>query len=142
MVMFQRENLKTVVLISCVKSKKPNAAKARDLFISPLFKSKMEFAQRYKPDEIYVLSSKYGLVELDQVVEPYDVELSKQSETEKRAWASKVLEALKKRSNLNSDKFILLASSQYRKYLIPALKHFEIPLDGLRFGKQLQRLKR
>jgi hypothetical protein len=58
--------LKKIVLVSCVKSKLSHPAKARDLYISTLFKSNLEYACRQNPDGIYILSAKYGLLELDR----------------------------------------------------------------------------
>lgn len=68
--------------------------------------------------------------------------LNTMSESEKKAWSRKVLDSLKQKADLKSDMFIFLAGVNYRKYLIPELAQYEIPLEGLPFGKQLQELKR
>ena len=133
---------KKVVLISCVKSKLIVPAKAKDLYTSDLFRSALEYAYYLKADKIFILSAKYGLVELDQVISPYEMTLNKMGEPQKRAWASTVIQALCQKTDLQSDLFIILAEENYRKYLIPALKHYEIPLEGLAFGQQLHELKR
>ena len=134
--------MKKIVLISCVKSKLPYKAKAKDLFISPLFQYKLEYARQIMPDEILVLSSKYGLLELDQVVEPYDVVLNGLSKAAKQDWAKNVLNQLAKKFDLEKDQFIFLASIQYRKYLIKKLPNHEVPFKGLRIGEQLGELKK
>ena len=134
--------MKKIVLISCVKTKLPHKAKAKDLFISPLFRYKLEYARQIMPDEIFVLSSKYGLLELEQEVEPYDVVLNEMSEAAKHDWAKVVLEKLAKRFDLEKDQFIFLASMQYRKYLIKKLPNHETPFKGLRIGEQLSELKK
>lgn len=134
--------MKKIVLISCVKSKLPYKAKAKDLFISPLFRYKLEYARQIMPDEILVLSSKYGLLELEQEVEPYDVLLNGLSEAAKQDWAKDVLNRLAKKFNLEKDQFIFLASIQYRKYLIKKLPNHEVPFEGLSFGQQLSELKK
>ena len=66
---------KRVALIACVKMKLPNKAKAEYLYTSPLFKGNLQFAKTLNPDEILILSAKYGLVELYDEIEPYDVTL-------------------------------------------------------------------
>ena len=134
--------IKKVVLISCVKSKLSVPAKAKDLYTSDLFRSALEYAYYLKADKIFILSAKYGLLELDEEIAPYEMTLNKMGEPEKRAWASAVIHALRQKTNLQSDLFIILAGENYRKYLIPELKHYEIPLEGLAFGQQLHELKR
>ena len=134
--------MRKIVLVSCVKRKQKFSAKAKDLYTSTLFQSNLQYAYRLKPDAIYILSAKYGLVDLDQVIAPYDMTLNTMSESEKKTWARRVLDSLRQKANLEEDLFILLAGNNYRKYLIPEHKHYEIPLEGLSFGRQLQELKR
>ena len=58
-----------------------------------------------------------------------------------KKWADKVLEILKKQTDLERDEFVFLAGEKYRKYLIPEIKNYKIPLQGLGIGKQLKFLK-
>lgn len=132
---------KKVVLISCVKSKLNVPAKAKNLYTSDLFRSSLQYAYYLKADNIYILSAKYGLVELDQVIIPYEMTLNNMGEPQKRAWAADVINSLRQKKDLNKDLFIILAGENYRKYLLPAIKHFEVPLEGLSFGQQLHELK-
>ena len=134
--------MQKIVLISCVKKKLSVPAKAMYLYTSTLFRSNLHYATLLKPDAIFILSAKYGLLELQQVIEPYEMTLNKMSETATIAWSRRVLAALRQKADLSSDLFIFLAGANYRKYLIPELAHVEIPLEGLSFGRQLQELKR
>jgi hypothetical protein len=134
--------VRKIVLISCVKSKLGLPDQAKDLYISTLFKSNLAYAKSLKPDAIYILSAKYGLLELDRVINPYDLILNKMSKSEKKAWAKRVLADLSQKAALQKDQFIFLAGINYRKYLVPALKNVDVPLEGLAFGQQLQELKR
>jgi hypothetical protein len=131
-----------IVLISCVKMKLPHPAQAQDLYISPLFRFNLGYARSLKPDAIYILSAKYGLVGLEQVIEPYELTLNTMGESQKRDWAQRVLMDLNKKTDLLHDHFIFLAGKNYRKYLIPAMRSFEVPLEGYSFGEQLRELKR
>ena len=130
-----------IVLISCVSKKLNHKAKAKYLYTSPLFKFNLKYAYSFNPDKIFILSAKYGLVDLDEEIEPYDLTLNKISLKEIKLWAEKVIEKLKKSSNLQEDKFVFLAGERYRKYLIPQINNYEIPLKGLGIGKQLKFLK-
>ena len=131
-----------IALISCVSKKRSSASKAADLYTSALFKLNLQYARQLNPDDIYILSAKYGLVALDDEIEPYDVTLNTMGVTERKAWANKVIEQLASRCDLQQDHFIILAGERYRQYLLPHLSSYEIPLQGLRIGEQLQFLKR
>jgi hypothetical protein len=133
--------MRKIVLISCVSVKLDHKAKARDLYVSPLFKYGLAYAESLRPDKICILSAKYGVVELDEVIEPYNVTLNNMSSDEIKTWSEKVLLKLKEKVNLNEDKIIFLAGENYRKHLIPYIKNYTIPLKGLGIGKQLKFLK-
>jgi len=130
-----------VVLISCVSQKLPHRAKAEDLYISTLFRLNLKYARLLNPDSIYILSAKYGLLELDQEVDPYEQTLNDMGTREIRAWADRVLEQLRSRCPIDETEFTFLAGDRYRAYLIPHLRRYRVPLEGLRIGEQLQRLK-
>ena len=134
--------MQKIILVSCVKTKLSHSAKAMFLYTSPLFRSNLHYATMLKPDKIFILSAKYGLLELQQVIEPYDMTLNKMRESEKKAWAQTVLHDLRLKTDLQNDLFIFLAGANYRKYLLPAIRHYEIPFEGLSFGQQLHALKR
>ncbi len=55
-----------------------------------------------------------------------------------KAWSKNIIEQLRKETNLNKDEFIFLASENYRKFLIPEIKNYKIPMKGLGIGKQLK----
>jgi hypothetical protein len=82
--------MKKIVLIACASKKAPGKAKAEALYISPLFVSNLRYAKRLKPDSIFILSAKYGLVELEREIEPYDVTLNDMSSVQIKAWAGNV----------------------------------------------------
>lgn len=132
--------MKKIVLISCVSKKVSRKAKAKDLYISPLFVGNLRYARSFKPDNIFVLSAKYGLLELETEVDPYNTTLKDMSSAQVKAWADRVAEQLSAKSDLKRDHFIFLAGEKYRKYLAPRLASYEVPLQGMRIGEQLQRL--
>ena len=133
--------MKRVVLISCVSQKLPHPALAKDLYVSSLFKFCLRYAQTLKPNVIFILSAKYGLVALDQL-EPYNDTLNTKRDAEIRQWAQGVLQQLRSRVDLERDAVIFLAGEKYRRYLVGQIRHTEIPMFGLSIGRQLQFLKR
>jgi hypothetical protein len=134
--------MKNIVLISCVSKKQDVKSKAAELYISTLFRLCLQYAKKEKPDAIFILSAKYGLIALDDEIEPYDVTLNKMSVKERKAWADKVIGQLEIHTDSREDHFTILAGERYRQYLLPFIPHRKIPLKGLPIGKQLRRLKK
>ena len=130
-----------IVLISCVSKKLSKKSIARSLYVSPLFKLNLQYAEKLKPDHIFILSAKHGLLTLDQEIEPYEQTLNSMPAKEIKGWANKVIGQIKKCCDVNETEFVFLAGHKYRKYLIPEMPNVQIPLKGLGIGKQLQRLK-
>jgi hypothetical protein len=129
--------MRRIVLISCVKRKGGKRAKARELYTSDLFRKSLKYAQSLTPDTIYILSAKHGLLELDTKIKPYNETLKTMKAPQVKAWARGVLDELERVADLRVDRFIFLASERYRRYLLPSLDHYEIPMQGLGIGKQL-----
>jgi cytoplasmic iron level regulating protein YaaA (DUF328/UPF0246 family) len=134
--------LKTICLISCVSQKLAVRAPAKYLYVSPLFKGAFDFARAFRPDAIYILSAKYGLIEENDEIDPYNLTLNGLSTAQVKRWAQATLAQLKDVADVDADKFIILAGDRYRKYLVPHLAHYEVPLEGMSIGRQLQFLKR
>lgn len=132
-----------IALVSCVKSKKSVSAPAGQLYTSPLFRSLVQYAEAHA-DQWFILSAEHGLLHPEEVVAPYERTLNRMANAERLAWAERVqrqlLQTLPRRSEI-----IVLAGERYREHLIPFLEAHgftvSIPLQGLPFGKQLQRLK-
>lgn len=132
--------MRKIVLISCASKKRPQKLRARELYISDLFRKELLYAQKLAPDQIFVLSAKYGLVGLDEEIEPYDMTLNTMSSREIKRWAEDVIIQLSEKAELRNDQFVFLAGEKYRRYIVPHLAHVEIPLEGLTIGRQLHKL--
>ncbi len=132
--------MRKIVLISCVSKKQPVRCRAREMYISPLFTKYLDYARNLAPEAIFILSAKYGLIGLDDVIEPYDLTLNVMPAPEIKQWANAVLHQLAGTADLLNDCFVLLAGVKYRKYLVPHLRHVEVPFKGLAIGRQLHEL--
>lgn len=132
-----------VILVSCVATKLDHPAAAKDLYISPWFQGARAYAQRHGT-KWYILSAKYGLIEPDQVIVPYNETLNSMSALQRRAWALNVESQISSK-HFSGGRVIVLAGAKYREHLIGALnlrfQHVEIPMEGLSIGRQLQWLK-
>ena len=134
--------MKRIVLISCVKTKLDHPAKAKDLYISDLFSKNLAYAKKMKPNHIFILSAKYGLLRLDDRIAPYEKTLNQMPASERKAWSVGVISELRKYADLDQDEIIFLAGEKYREGLVPYMHHYIIPFEGLSFGNQLKALKK
>lgn len=126
------------VFISCVKSKRKTKAKARDMYISPLFRYSLKYALSLTSEnKIYILSAKYGLLKLDEVINPYELTLNTMNESEKKKWAYKVYFQMKKHGINFDEEAVFLTGKNYRKYLMTKFSNATAPLKNLGLGMQL-----
>ena len=126
-----------IILISCAAEKSDVATEARNMYISSLFKGAYQYARNMNPDKIFILSAKHELLEETKVIEPYNKTLNKMPSAEIKSWANAVITKLAEKTDLENDKFIILAGEKYRKYIVGSIHNYEVPLKGKSIGKQL-----
>lgn len=133
-----------LVLISCVKSKLDQPAPARNLYASTFFHLAHGFVEARQADW-RILSARYGLVEPEALISPYDRTLNQLGVRKRREWAERTLVDLIPLTS-NYDAVVFLAGMRYREFLIPELvRHgvsVQVPMQGLRQGEQLAWLAR
>ena len=136
--------MQTIYLVSCASKKQSAAAPAKDMYISDLFKEAMTYVES-TDSSWFILSAKYGLLSSEEIIKPYNETLNKMKVQDRRLWADRVLAALKS-VLVPGDEVIFFAGMKYREFLAGPLTQMNIkvvvPLEGLRIGQQLQRLKR
>lgn len=126
-----------VGLLACCSKKDNIKTNAVNLYKSSLFIKSMNYLKK-RCNKIYILSAKYGLLELNEEIEPYNVTLNKMNKQERIAWTNMVLKQLKSKTNLVKDNFIIIAGIKYREELLKHLNNYSIPTQGLGLGRQLQ----
>jgi hypothetical protein len=104
-----------VVLVSCVKTKRPEPSPAQDLYVSTLFREMRQYAVRYG-DAWYVLSAEHGLLCPHEVVAPYEKTLLRMRKPERDAWAAGVRAQLDQVLQAG-DEVTFLAGERYREAL-------------------------
>ena len=130
-----------IVLLSCTKSKLEKPAPAKDMYSpSPMFQKTKVYGEALKPDKMFILSAKYGLLPMDKQIEPYDLTLKNMKKDEKDQWGETVKGQMSEMGvNSQSDKFVFLTGADYMKPLesfIPA-ENIEKPMEGKRMGERL-----
>jgi hypothetical protein len=119
-----------------VKSKHTYKTKAKDLYNSTLFRAQRAFAEHFA-DQWFVLSAKYGLLDPETEIEPYEETLKGASSHRKRIWSAQVFAELTKIIKPDN-KIVITAGEDYCRYLVPMIAALgnavERPVKGLRMG--------
>ena len=80
-----------IAILPCSQRKAKVPCSAGDMYKSNLFVLRKRYAKDVLGcDEIYVLSAKYGLIDLDNIIEPYDTKLETLSKEEYFDWQYRV----------------------------------------------------
>ena len=138
--------MKSIYLVSCVKTKALFGTKAEDLYESNWFRKAKPYvlSRLTERDEWYILSAKYHLLLPQEMVDPYEQTLNRMSVAQRRSWSDKVLSQLMPRVE-RGDRVVFLAGQRYREFLFDQLSQsgcrVEVPMEGLGSGKQLTWLK-
>jgi hypothetical protein len=132
-----------VGLVGCVKSKLTQAAPARDLYTSPLFRARRAWVEK-STDRWYILSAKHGLVSPSTVLDPYDATLTDLPHAARRRWSAAVIDSLNRElGSLAGHEFDIHAGHAYVDFglsqsLRRAGSSVTLPAAGLGLGRQLQ----
>lgn len=119
-------------LVACSASKLASAAPARQLYQGALFKKQVAWLEA-RGHRWAILSAKHGLVQPEQVIEPYDQTLSEMSAAARALWSTRTNMQLK--ATFPGQIFLVLAGKLYRSAVrdLP----FQAPANGLTIGRQL-----
>ena len=131
-----------VYLISCSSEKKDYKCSAEEMYDSALFEKSLSFARKQQSDDDYIkiLSAKYYLTDLDQMIAPYDLTLKNFSVQQKKDWANKVYSQILDKYSLQYDRFMFLAGQAYTEYLMSKFKYKTDILEGKRIGERMEYL--
>lgn len=119
---------KKIALVACVKEKSSSPCEVGKMYLSKDFQNWLTFARDWGADLIFVLSGKHGLLNLTDMIEPYDFNLNDQLSSYRVAWSDNVIRSLSMRCDLKEDEFLLLSNKIYAEFLIPHFGKVEMPL--------------
>ena len=129
-----------IAFISCVKEKRIGKHRTKDLYISDFFKKSFKYCFS-KYDKVFVLSAKYGLLDLGDEIENYEMTLNNFSKDEKIKWSDMVYRQMKSKIG-DKDNLYFYVGNNYREYLLPLLTNeCYVPLKGMGIGQQLKFFK-
>lgn len=129
------------ILVGCVKSKLSHPAPAQDLYTSTLFRKQRSYAQSAGVPW-FVLSAKHGLVAPEDVLDPYDLRLSKTPRDYRKQWGATVVQQLQDVAGpLHGTVIEVHAGSAYVEAIRAGLRtagaNILEPLSGLTLGNRL-----
>lgn len=129
-----------IVFISCGKKKQKKACMAKDMYIGMYFNCIYSYAKHLKPRKIYILSAKYGVLNEQDYIYPYEKTLKNSSAKECKNWAYMVIKQLKQKGidTNTKEKIVFLCGKKYREYLAHLFVNVDIPFAGIGMGKQMQ----
>lgn len=128
--------------VACSKTKSARRRPAAALYTSTLFRKSL-LAAIDRSEKVYILSAKHGLLDCNDVIEPYDVTLKRMKRAERIAWGERTgpqLEAVLR----PHDTAVFLCGEEY----LAPLRHdldrlkatIEDPLGALSLGPRLSLL--
>lgn len=130
--------MRLVGFISCVSLKRKEPCMAKDMYVSPLFKMSRRIVER-RTSRWFILSAKHGVLDPNQLIEPYDVTLTRMPKKAREDWATKVRKQIKQVAG--DDDIVVLAGDYYIAPFKGITNKVLNPLDKLEIGERLQWLK-
>jgi hypothetical protein len=133
-----------VALVACSKLKLGHRAKAKDMYVSPLFKMARAYAERHAR-RWFIMSAHLALVDPEKSILPYNLSLDHFPADHRREWAKYIVGRLRA-NRVQGQRVIVLAGHLYREHLMDYLtREFDevvVPLEGMKIGEQLSWLSK
>lgn len=124
-----------MVIVACGAKKLDREARARDLYVGPYFKTCLAYALAIAlAKRIFILSAKYGLVGLSDIIEPYNYRLGRPFAVTEFSLTTQA-----EQLGLLGQKVTVLGGRKYVGLCRKVWKKLEAPLEGKGgIGKQIQ----
>ena len=108
----------STILIGCGHTKRKTAAPARLIYTSDRFQTACESAETLGA-KYFILSGLHGLVEPEQILEPYDLDLDTLDTDKKSEWNAKVMAALRQVND--PGKLCILSAAAYSDPIVQSI---------------------
>jgi hypothetical protein len=115
----------TIYLVACGKEKVQHSIKARGMYTGSYFKACLKYAESQSNDGIFILSAKYGLVELEEIIQPYDLVIGDDGSVNTDYIKSQATE-----KGILYENIIVLGGKKYVKFIQKIWPNATCPLSG------------
>ena len=132
-----------IVFIGCGSKKNNKECKAKDMYQGGYFTTCLDYARTLtNEDNIYILSAKYGVLHLEDIISPYNKTLNTATKQEYAEWKQMVLEQFNKLGITGNDEVTMLCGKNYYKELLTYFKNINLPLKDFKgMGYQISFMK-
>ncbi|MER5687514.1 DUF6884 domain-containing protein [Streptomyces sp. NPDC002205] len=126
-----------LVVIPCGSRKLGRRARAAEMYVGSYHRACRKAADALQPDRLLILSAHYGLLDLDDVIEPYDTPHG----TAAAITAQVLLKQATMRDIVLLDPVVALGGARHVSLVRTIWPHARTPLAGTRgMGEQMARL--
>ena len=123
------------VFISCGKKKRSHICYAKDLYIGRFLKAQKKYALNLANNDesrVFILSAKYGLLRMRDVISPYNLKLTDLKKSQRDKWCALVENQIKKKQNLDVTRMAcILCGKAYRAPIVKVFKDCKVFGEGL-----------
>jgi hypothetical protein len=128
-----------IVIVACGAKKLDRPASARRLYTGSYFQACLDYALTLaKAKDVFIISAKYGLVGLNDVIEPYNKRLGDPFSVTEFSLATQA-----EQLGLLAKKVMVVGGREYAGLCRKVWKRVEAPLEGKGgLGEQIQWMKR
>jgi hypothetical protein len=126
-----------LIVIPCGSRKLSRRARAADLYVGSYHRACRKAADALQPDRLLILSARHGLLDLDDVIEPYDTPHGAAD----AITAQVILHQANLRDIVRLDPVVALGGARHVSLVLTIWPHARTPLAGTRgMGEQMARL--
>lgn len=133
----------TVAIIPCTNQKSDIAGPAREVWQGTHFQLTLAHAEVFY-DKVYVMSYKYGMIEPDFAIEPYDLNIKYANAKQKLEWWWKVREDIAKIAKEDGPDLIAVYTGNFerdrlvREFARNGIRNVIIPWEEKTIGQRMQ----
>ena len=133
-----------VAIIPCTNQKSTVPGPACEVWQGANFQLTLYHAQKWY-DRVFIMSYKYGLIDPDLEIEPYDVNIQYASAEEKLEWWWQIKEQIKDLAKENPD-LIAVYTGKYerrrfiREFIRNGYRNILTPWENARIGQRMQKI--
>ncbi|OIJ63866.1 DUF6884 domain-containing protein [Streptomyces mangrovisoli] len=126
-----------LVVIPCGSRKLSRPARAADMYVGSYHRACRRTAEALRPERLLILSARYGLVDLDDMIEPYDTAHG----TARATTRERILRQARDRGIVRLDPVVALGGGRHTALIRGVSPHAHAPLAGAgSLGAQMARL--
>lgn len=135
----------SIAIIPCTSQKSETGGPAREVWVGNHFQLVLAYCEHFF-DKTYIMSYKYGFIEPDQPIEPYDIDIQLSSAVDKLQWWWKVKGNITELLQQDKPRVVALYTGQFerdrvmREFVLQGCRNVIVPWEGLGVGYRLQQV--